>query len=128
MAWISRKIPRLHTQRLDRCWLKWEPAASAQTSDNRTQLKPSAPVHFLMGAVYYGTGQHKRAIQHLKQATHWIRFRRSPLPARPAMPGNELAPKSPGMFQDGSSPESEGNTATANASVAFPRTRPALTN
>jgi len=32
-------------------------------------LKPSAPVHFLMGAIYYGTGQHKRAIQHLKQAT-----------------------------------------------------------
>jgi tetratricopeptide (TPR) repeat protein len=33
------------------------------------KLKPSAPVHFLMGAVCYGAGQHKRAIQHLKQAT-----------------------------------------------------------
>ena len=26
-------------------------------------------MHFLLGAVYYGTGEHKRAIQHLKQAT-----------------------------------------------------------
>lgn len=33
------------------------------------KLKPSAPVHFLMGAVYYGDGQHKRAIRHLRQAT-----------------------------------------------------------
>jgi tetratricopeptide (TPR) repeat protein len=33
------------------------------------KLKPSAPLHFLMGAVYYADGQHKRAIQHLKQAT-----------------------------------------------------------
>jgi len=33
------------------------------------KLKPSAPVHFLIGAVYYGVGQHKRAIQHLKKAT-----------------------------------------------------------
>src|SRR5581483_8243423 len=27
------------------------------------KLKPSAPVHFLMGAVYYGAGQQKRAIE-----------------------------------------------------------------
>src|SRR6202007_2764399 len=33
------------------------------------KLKPSAPVHFLMGAVYYGAGEHKRAIQHLRKAT-----------------------------------------------------------
>jgi tetratricopeptide (TPR) repeat protein len=33
------------------------------------KLKPSAPVHFLMGAAYYGAGQQKRAIQHLRQAT-----------------------------------------------------------
>ena len=33
------------------------------------KLKPSAPVHFLMGAVYYGAGQQKRAIEHLKKAT-----------------------------------------------------------
>src|SRR5439155_26866699 len=36
-------------------------------------------------------------------------IRRSALSARPAVPGNELASKSPGMFQDGSSLESEGN-------------------
>ena len=33
------------------------------------KLKPSAPVHFLIGAVYYGAGQQRRAIQHLKKAT-----------------------------------------------------------
>lgn len=33
------------------------------------KLKPSAPVHFLMGAVYYGLGRHKRAIDHLRKAT-----------------------------------------------------------
>jgi tetratricopeptide (TPR) repeat protein len=33
------------------------------------KLKPSAPVHFLLGAVYYDAGQHKRAIQHLRKAT-----------------------------------------------------------
>ena len=33
------------------------------------KLKPSAPVHFLMGAVYYGLGRHKRAIEHLRKAT-----------------------------------------------------------
>jgi tetratricopeptide (TPR) repeat protein len=33
------------------------------------KLKPSAPVHFMMSAVYYGAGEYKRAIQHLRQAT-----------------------------------------------------------
>ena len=33
------------------------------------KLKPSAPVHFLLGAVYYDAGQHKRAIEHLRRAT-----------------------------------------------------------
>ena len=33
------------------------------------ELKPSAPTHFMMGAIYYQDGRQKRAISHLKQAT-----------------------------------------------------------
>ncbi len=33
------------------------------------ELQPSAPIHFMLGAIYYAGGRHRRAIDHLKQAT-----------------------------------------------------------
>lgn len=37
--------------------------------DRALELKPSAPMHFMLGAVFYHGGHHRRAIEQLRQAT-----------------------------------------------------------
>ncbi len=111
----------------------WPTSATRQQAlkhlSTALKLKPSAPVHFLMSAVYYGPGQHKRAIQHLKQATELDpQFGEAYYQLGTAVPGNELAPQSPGMFQNGASSQSSRERATANGVRSFSRERLALIN